>query len=1687
MKRLCICILLLLFSAATFAQNCIQSVAVNASSNTLCAGSSVTITAVPSGGSGTYSYQWNTGEVTSTITVTTPGTYTVTVTDGNAACGPASNSVTITNPSFLRVSDVFICGNSAATLTASGADSYQWYDTPGGNLLSTQASFTTPVLNASTIYYVVGTKAGCQTSPIAVRANVTALPDAPTAPSVSICAGSAATLSASSSTGIVFDWYTTPTGGTSLITSSDFTTPALTATTTYYVQTYNGSCPGPRTAVTVTVNPVPAKPQATGQTVCYNSSATLSATATSGIIKWFDSTFGNTPLATGASFQTPALTASTTFYVEAMDDQTGCASARVSVIVTVMPQVPHPTAPGTIVCTGNAATLTATSIQNGATFQWYDAASGGTLLSSAPTFITPPLSAETTYYVQSTYQGCVSLRTPVTVSVVTQPATPTVTGTAAVCAGNPASITASGAASYQWYDAATGGNLLYTGTTFVTPALSTSTSFYVQAVNGQCASVRVKFDVTVTPSPATPVVSGPTTAVCQGTATTLTATANGPVSWYDAATGGNVVATGNTFVTPALQATTTYYAETDNSSCNSARTPFTITVTPIPDPVFTYSSGTICQTAGGTRTPIIASGVTGPFTFTATPAGLNINPSTGVITVATSLPLKYTITLTSASNSCINASVSLQISPGGGQANFSYGQANYCQYGANPTPSFPPGSYAGAFSSAPAGLVFVDNTDGQIDLTASKPGTYTITNRLLCAGTSATATVTILPRPAINAGPDQYLASGTPAQLAGTAESTSSIVRWSGGTGTFSNPNILNPVYTPSPGESTATLTLTTVVPASDLCGAQSDQVVLTFAPLAPPTADGVTVCAGSVATVTATAPGGSYQWFATATGGTPLSGNNPFTVSPTVTTTYYVQTTFNGVTSARTPVTVTVTPAPNVTVTGNVICFDNKATLTATADVPGGTFQWFDANNVLLFTGPTYTTTFLQQNTTYYVQYVSLPCSSPLTPVNVTVNPLPTITSPLTAETCSATALNYHITSATTGVAYTWSRDAVTGIDNAAATGQTADITETLVNSTNNPINVVYTIVASSNSCSSNPFKLVVTVNPALKFTSSATQEICNGTSTNYQIQLNFTPTSISWSRAAVAGIRNPAISGQTSPTIHEILYNTTTAPVTVNYIYTAQSSGCASSTFNLAVIVDPAVRVNSPAAETVCSGTALNYKITSATPGTTFNWTRGGANGITNDNVSITNANTITETLINTTPDPIKVTYLITPVYNGCPGVVYAYVVTVNPTPPLPVITAPDRVCTGGTLTLNGPAVAGAIYAWTGPNNFTSALQSPSINNLTIANAGDYKLTLTLNGCVGPTATKTIGVDVQPVAAAGPDQTVCVGHFIQLHGTITGGISTGIWTTTGTGTFGPSNTDLNAIYMPSADDATKPNLVFTLTASALGSCTIATSNTTVTLVPAPTVNAGGNQNICDQNTVINLTAKTANAKTYLWTTTGTGKFITAANQPNATYLISTDDLKKGSVSFMIAATNDYCTSYDTKTVTFLPPPVVSAGKKLTYVLRGTAVTLEPTVNESNVTYLWSPGTYLNDVTAKNPIFTAIADQTFTLTVTDTLGCVSSAETSYIVLDPIVTYNTFTPNGDGVNDFWNIPALNSYPGAKVDIYNRYGRQVFHSIGYGTPWDGTFEGAPVPTGVYYYVITTKFSSQVYSGYVTVLR
>ncbi len=100
--------------------------------------------------------------------------------------------------------------------------------------------------------------------------------------------------------------------------------------------------------------------------------------------------------------------------------------------------------------------------------------------------------------------------------------------------------------------------------------------------------------------------------------------------------------------------------------------------------------------------------------------------------------------------------------------------------------------------------------------------------------------------------------------------------------------------------------------------------------------------------------------------------------------------------------------------------------------------------------------------------------------------------------------------------------------------------------------------------------------------------------------------------------------------------------------------------------------------------------------------------------------------------------------------------------------------------------------------------------------------------------------------------------------------------------------------------------------------------------------------------------------------------------------------------------------------------------------------------------------------------------------------GC-AAIKPIHVVMQIPPPPNAFSPNNDGINDTWYIPGLGNYLECRIDIYDRFGRVVFHSIGYSQPWDGKANGKLLPVGTYYYIIKASPVLKPYSGSITIIR
>jgi hypothetical protein len=280
------------------------------------------------------------------------------------------------------------------------------------------------------------------------------------------------------------------------------------------------------------------------------------------------------------------------------------------------------------------------------------------------------------------------------------------------------------------------GNPYISGNIFSPPSPGTYTITYNYV--GGCGPISVSKDIIITGTPDPPEADDKE--YCQTEITYLEATSGENIRWYS---GGSLVSTANPFSTGQTVPGTYNYTVTQTvNGCESDPAPVTLTI---------YGGITILSHP---QAVVICEGDNAVFTVLA--AGINltyrwqengVNLSDGGIYSGTTTP-SLTLTnpalaLSGRNYRCvINTSCGSSVTSNSAQltinplpvATFSYTGSPYCPNAANPMPTFSGGGTAGVFSSVPAGLVFVSTATGQINIAASNPGTYTVTNTIAAAG-----------------------------------------------------------------------------------------------------------------------------------------------------------------------------------------------------------------------------------------------------------------------------------------------------------------------------------------------------------------------------------------------------------------------------------------------------------------------------------------------------------------------------------------------------------------------------------------------------------------------------------------------------------------------------------------------------------------------------------------------------------------------------------------------------------------------------------------------------------------------------------------------------------------------------------------------------------------------------------------
>ena len=267
--------------------------------------------------------------------------------------------------------------------------------------------------------------------------------------------------------------------------------------------------------------------------------------------------------------------------------------------------------------------------------------------------------------------------------------------------------------------------------------------------------------------------------------------------------------------------------------------------------------------------------------------------------------------------------------------------------------------------------------------------------------------------------------------------------------------------------------------------------------------------------------------------------------------------------------------------------------------------------------------------------------------------------------------------------------------------------------------------------------------------------------------------------------------------------------------------------------------------------------------------------------------------------------------------------------------------------------------------------------------------------------------------------------------------------------------------------------------------------------IYPLPNVNFGINR-ICNGNLLTlvfsdsTTVASPETINSWFWDFGGAGQ----SNAKNPSQLFPGSGFYNIT---LVASSNHNCKDTLVKQLNLTPRPIAGFAYSISSGINvGTTVNFVDTSSYSN-TWTWNFGDGQGTGSSlQNPstIYYDNGSYLVTQIVSDGYGCSDTARV-VIKIKNVTTEistlipNAISPNGDGKNDIWKLDFLSLlYPNAEINIYTRWGENIYHSIGaYSSPWDGTYNGAKLPVGTYYYVLNLNDSNMTepFKGGVLLIR
>lgn len=1170
---------------------------------------------------------------------------------------------------------------------------------------------------------------------------------------------------------------------------------------------------------------------------------------------------------------------------------------------------------------------------------------------------------------------------------------------------------------------------------------------------------------------------------------------------------------------------------TGNGSCNAVRDTMTLFITPAPtanagsnltscannpdvtlNGSFTVASGGVWSGGSGTFTP---NNTTMNAVYTPSPAEITAGSVTLTLTTTgngTCLPVTDQVVITITNAPLVNAGNSqtvcvnnLNVSLSGSVS----GPTNTGIWSSSGSGTFSPNttSLNATYTCSPG-----DSINGSVILT------LTSTNNGSCNAVTDTMIISILPAGTAAAGSNQTVcANNASVNLNGIIGGGASTGVWATtGTGIFLPDNVtLNASYIPSGfdiAQGSATLYLT-----ANSCNQAVDSMVVTITP-APVVNAGtdITTCATTLTVqLNGSVTGGSTTGIWTTSGsGTFAPGNTAlnatYTASPAdsaaQTILLFLTSTNNGSCVAVTDTLVlNIFPQGISNAGADQILCSNNPNVVLNGSITGGATQgiWSTTGSGV----------FIPNNTALNATYIPSPgdiasgsfslvltatnsCNSAIDFMNVIITPGPVVDAGPSQSVCGSNptiTLAGSIQNATGGI---WGGGSGTFTPgntslNAVYTPSVAEM---------NAGYVTLTLTSTGNgSCNAETDTVTLFFTSGILVNAGTNQSVCESAT--------FTQLQGIVANGSTTGVWSTLGSGTFMPNDSALnaLYQFSiadTAAGSVTLVLTSTNNGsCPSNTDTMTITFGPSAFAWAGNDQTLCATDNIIQLSGLATGGATMGmWSTGGSGVFADDSALVT---TYTLSPADIAAGTTSIIFVTTD-HGSCLQGTDTMIVTVTPA---------SVVNVGGNMTICGDNLsvplngtvsgASATGQWTtsGSGTFSPAdtvLNATYIPSTTDSLTGTVTLILTATGtgvCNPDADTLQVTITPPAVVNAGPDQSACaLTPLIQLAGSVSGGSTTGSWTSSGSGTFAPDNLTLNATYQPSVSDIANGTVTLYLASTGNGICAPRIDSLLITLQQAALVLAGNDQVVCGDDTTLLLGGQVSGLTTTgNWISTGSGAFSPSSGTLNATYVLSAADVASGSFQLILTSTNNgQCPAMsDTLNVTVEPEPIAA------FTFAATTTPLEISFTDQSqgaAGWYWQFGTG-GTSTVQNPtyLYPQAGQFDVILTVTSSGGCTDSVLVNIPVAEelikPVAVPTGFTPNNDQLNDVLYVLG-GPFTDVTFRIFNAWGNEVFSTTDAATGWDGTYKGKPQPGGVYTFIINgTLINGKTfnYSGNTTLIR